>query len=189
LSFWRRFGTTNPMDDVTKNPVKKFLSHVAACAGCADYQDVGGGLCEEGFVLREAVPFWEVSVSSELVRDTTPVECDDGELRTKEVFFVTATSQEGAVYSHEVVFEEDDVERAEKLAERVRGAAGWEGPVGNPRWRFYRVVYCSSLYSRNQDYLEAETELLDRASDLGSEAAYRSLPDGMKVALGNEWVP
>lgn len=124
---------------------------------------------------------WTIGSSSWLLLDTSEIE-DDYPGRTKEVFFVTAATDDGIVYSHFTAFATQ--EAADTLADRVRAAiATWTGPLDNPHWRYFRTEYGSPAYVRNWRRLEAQAELAEREAELGPQAAYDSLPTVMQAAL------
>lgn len=182
----------NTTNAATTTPGEAYLAHVTACPGCTDHAVPGAAICEEGAALREAIPYWEIEVAMEV--RPSHVDEEDGEQRYHDVYFVTATSSDGMVYKHRKLFTFAEsgnsydvaVARANALAKRVQNApSSWAGPDASPHWTFYRIVYGSAAYCRNQDRLEAETELADRTIDMGSAEAHRSLPWGMQAALLN----
>lgn len=124
---------------------------------------------------------WVLAICSWLVPDTSEREDDDGSPRTKEIFFVTAATEDGVVYRHFETF--DSYELADTLASRIFAqAAVWSGALHNPNWRYFRTEYGSQAHCNNWRFLEAEMELADREAELGAEA-FETLSDEMKMTL------
>jgi hypothetical protein len=124
---------------------------------------------------------WTIDTSSWLVPARPDFEGIVEPGASEEIFFVTATSEDGVIFRHFHNFW--TAQEALDLAARVQAATAWTGPEDSAHWHFFRVMYGSAAYCRDWRRYEAETELAERVEELGHEAAYHSLPDAMKMAL------
>ena len=104
---------------------------------------------------------WNLDITSELrVVGNDPEMADmgnpSGEI-IREVWFVTATSDDGRVFAHVWGSESEDGARGwlGSIRESVSRAAGWN-PEGREAWRHWRNLYGSAAHEAAGDDAEGE---------------------------------